>query len=67
MKVIFFAAGVFYYFTKEQVKVLFSKMANRFANGRLVFDSAGKKAVKMMIKTWVKQVGINNVDAYFFR
>lgn len=62
---VFFAAGVFYYFTTEQVKALFTKMAERFPGGRLVFDSAGKKAVKMMIKTWVKQAKIQNVDAYF--
>lgn len=63
---VFFAAGVFYYFTQEQVKALFVKMAKRFAGGRLVFDSAGQKAVKLMIKTWVKQAKIQNVDAYFY-
>lgn len=62
---VFFAAGVFYYFTAEQVKALFTKMQERFSGGRLIFDTAGKKAVKMMIKTWVKQAKIQNVDAYF--
>jgi len=62
---VFFAAGVFYYFTPEQVQALFTKMAKRFPGGRLAFDTAGKKAVKMMIKTWVKQAKIQNVDAYF--
>lgn len=62
---VFFAAGVFYYFTTEQVKALFTKMAAAFPGGKLVFDTAGKKAVKMMIKTWVKQAKIQNVDAYF--
>lgn len=63
--VIFFAACVFYYFTTEQVKTLFTGMAKRFAGGRLVFDTAGKKAVQMMIKTWVKGAKIQNVGAYF--
>lgn len=62
---VFFAAGVFYYFTFEQVKALFMKMEKHFKGSKIVFDSAGKKAVKMMIKTWVKQAEIQNVDAYF--
>lgn len=62
---VFLAAGVFYYFRKEQVKTLLRKMARRFPGGRLVFDTAGKKAVAMMIKTWVKQAGIEDVDAFF--
>lgn len=62
---VFLAAGVFYYFRKEQVKTLLHKMARRFPGGRLVFDTAGKRAVAMMIKTWVKQAGIEEVDAFF--
>ena len=62
---VFLAAGVFYYFRKEQVKTLLHKMAQRFPGGRLVFDTAGKRAVAMMIKTWVKQAGIEEVDAFF--
>lgn len=63
--VVFLAAGVFYYFRKAQVKTLFQGMAQRFPGGRLVFDTAGKRAVAMMIKTWVKQAGIEDVDAFF--
>lgn len=63
--VVFFAAGVFYYFTKEKVKKLFCAMNEKFKGGMLVFDSAGKSAVKLMIKTWIKQAEIKNVDAYF--
>ena len=37
-----------------------------FPKGRLVFDIAGKKAVRLMIKTWVKMSGIKNVDAHFY-
>ena len=62
---VFFAAGVFYYFQTEQVKSLFSKMAKHFTGGRLVFDTAGKKAVRLMLKTWVKSAGITDVKAYF--
>ena len=60
-----FAAGVFYYFTTKQVQRLVTSMAERFPGGRLVFDGAGKTAVKLMLKTWVKQAGIRDVGAYF--
>lgn len=63
--VIFFAAGVFYYFLTEEVKALFLAMAERFPEGRIVFDSAGKTAVKLMVKTWIKQAEIKDVNAYF--
>lgn len=63
--VVFFASGVFYYFTQTQVQNLFTKMKQAFPNGKLIFDTAGKQAVKLMIKTWVKQAGITDVDAYF--
>ena len=63
---VFFAAGVFYCFRTEQVKALLSKMAGQFPGGRLVFDAAGKTAVKLMVKTWVKSLGITDVGAYFY-
>ena len=63
--IIFIAAGVFYYFKTEQIKTLFTTMSNRFKGGRLVFDSANKRAVKMMLKTWVKEAGITSIEDYF--
>ena len=62
---VFFAAGVFYYFRTEQVRALCAAMAERFPGGRLVFDAAGQTAVKLMLKTWVRQAGIRDVGAYF--
>lgn len=62
---VFLAAGVFYYFRTEQVRALCAAMAERFPGGRLVFDAAGPTAVKLMLKTWVKQAGIRDVGAYF--
>lgn len=62
---VLFAAGVFYYFTTQQMQRLITAMAKRFPGGRLVFDAAGKTAVKLMLKTWVKQAGIKDVGAYF--
>ena len=63
--VVFFAAGVFYYFKTEQIKALFNSMARSFPGGKLVFDSAGRRAVKIMRKTWVKEVGITSISDYF--
>ena len=62
---VLFAAGVFYYFTTKQVQRLITSMAKRFPGGRLVFDGAGKTAVKLMLKIWVKQAGIKDVGAHF--
>ena len=62
---VFFAAGVFYYFLKEQVKTLVRAMAGAFQGGVLVFDAANEKAVKLMLKTWLKDAEIKDVGAYF--
>lgn len=40
-------------------------MAKRFPDGKLVFDTAGRTAVKMMVKTWIKDAEIKDVGAYF--
>ena len=62
---VFFAAGVFYYFLTEQFQALVQAMAQAFPGGRLVFDAAGKAAVKMMLKTWIQDAAIQDVGAYF--
>ncbi len=61
----FRAAGVFYYFKTEQIRRLFNAMAKRFPGGRLVFDTANKRAVRIMLKTWVKEAGITSISDYF--
>ncbi len=63
--VCFLAAGVFYYFRTEQIKKLINAMALRFPGGKLVFDSANRRAVKIMLKTWVKEAGITGISDYF--
>ena len=62
---VFFAAGVFYYFLEEQVRELVRAMAKRFGGGVLVFDAANRKAVGLMLKTWLKDADIKDVGAYF--
>ena len=63
--VCFLAAGVFYYFRTEDVRKLFNEMAKRFPGGRLVFDTANRRAVKIMLKTWVKEAGITSIADHF--
>ena len=62
---IFFAAGVFYYFLTEQVRALLQKMADAFPGAAIVFDAANARAVKLMLKTWIRDAEIKDVGAYF--
>lgn len=62
---VFYATGVFYYFRTEDVKKLFRQMAKRFPDAVLAFDACNKRGAKLMTKTWLKEAGIANVDAYF--
>ena len=62
---VFFAAGVFYYFRTADVKKLFQTMAVRFPGAVLVFDSCNERGAKLMRKTWLKEAGITDVNAFF--
>ena len=62
---VFFAAGVFYYFKTEDVKKLFSAMAERFPGAVLAFDSCNERGAKLMRKTWLREAGITDVSAFF--
>ncbi len=62
---IFFAAGVFHYFTFDQVKALANELAQRFAGGRLVFDTVGKLG-KLLMRSTFKSFGMENYDDCLF-
>ena len=62
---IFFASGVFYYIATDQIRALINAMAERFTNGRLAFDAGGSFAIKLMLKTWIKESGIQNIETFF--
>ncbi len=62
---ILFASGVFYYFKTEDIKDLFCRMAKYFPGAVLVFDACNRRGAKMMTTTWLKDAGINDVNAYF--
>ena len=63
---VFFAAGVFYYFRFEELKKLFPAMEARFPGCVLAFDSCNKFGAKAMKKTFIKDAGITDVDAFFY-
>lgn len=62
---VFFASGVFYYFKTEDVKKLFSAMAEHFKGGKLVFDATNAKGLKNMLRTWLKPAEMENIGLYF--
>lgn len=62
---VFFAAGVFYYFRTDEVKKLFSAMADHFPSCVLSFDCCNNRGAKMMRSTWLKEAGITDVSAFF--
>lgn len=64
--VFFFAAGVFHYFHRGEVKNLVLELAKRFSKGTLVFDSVGKIGLKLMMKKVLKNMKIDNVEGYFY-
>lgn len=63
--VVFIAAGVFYYFKREDAFNLFKEISKQFPNSSLAFDTCNKKGLKMMLKTWIKEAGIKDVGTYF--
>lgn len=64
--VIFFAAGVFHYFKMDEVKSLVLELAKRYTGGCLVFDSVGKLGLKLMMSKTLKNMGIKDVDGFFY-
>ena len=64
--VIFFAAGVFHYFKMDEVKELVLELAKRDTGGCLVFDSVGKLGLKLMMSKTLKNMGIKDVDGFFY-
>lgn len=64
--VIFFVAGVFHYFKMDEVKALVLELAKRYTGGCLVFDSVGKLGLKLMMSKTLKNMGIKDVDGFFY-
>ena len=64
--IVFFAAGVFHYFKMDEIKELVLELAKRYTGGCLVFDSVGKLGLKLMMSKTLKNMGIKDVDGFFY-
>ena len=53
---VLFAAEVLYYCMPEEAKSLATGITKPFPSGRLVFGTAAQTAIRLVLKTWVKQV-----------
>ena len=63
---VLYAAGVFHYFTMQQIKDMVIAMADRFPGGRLVFDAVGKFGRDVLMKGTLKNLGMKDVSGLFF-
>lgn len=63
---VFYAAGVFHYLKREDLKSLVLEMAQRFSGCRLVFDTVGKFGYKMMMKAVLKKHGMKDFGDLFY-
>lgn len=60
-----FAAGVFHYFKREEVKSLVLELSKRYEKGCLIFDSVGKLGLKLMMSKILKNMGLKMWKVYF--
>lgn len=63
--ILFLAGGVFYYFKEEQLKPVFSAMAQRFPGGELYFDAESKTGVEKS-NEMVQKTGNKGAQMYFY-
>ena len=63
---VFYAAGVFHYLKKENVKAIVLKMTELFPGCRLVFDTVGTLGYKLMMRVILKKHGMNNFGNLFY-
>lgn len=62
---VLYAAGVFHYFTAQQIRDMVIAMADKFPGGRLVFDAVGKFGRDVLMKGTLKNMGMNDVSGLF--
>jgi len=62
---VLYAAGVFHYFTAQQVRDMVIAMADQFPGGRLVFDAVGKFGRVVLMKGTLKNMVMNDVSSPF--
>lgn len=57
--ILFIAAGVLYYFEEHQIKNFFSRIADLFPEGEIVFDATPPLGIKMANKMVIKSSGMD--------
>jgi O-methyltransferase involved in polyketide biosynthesis len=57
-KVLFLAAGVFYYFREEEVKGFFRELADEFPGGEILFDACSPLGMKMANRMVIRRAGM---------
>jgi len=62
---VLYAAGVFCYFTQEQIRSMVLAMVDKFPGGRLVFDSVGKFGRDKLMKKTIEAAGMTDVGGLF--
>lgn len=63
---VLFAAGVFHYFTREQVHAIVHAVGERLPGCRLVFDTVGKILMSLALGATLKSMDIRGVDGPFY-
>lgn len=58
--VLFVAAGVLYYFSESQVKAIFTRLADKFPGGELVFDACSPRGVTLANKKVIRDGGMDD-------
>jgi O-methyltransferase involved in polyketide biosynthesis len=58
-RVLFVAAGVFYYFEEEEIKGFFKELADRFPGGEILFDVCSPYGVKVANQMVIKRAGLD--------
>lgn len=57
---VLYAAGVFHYFTTDQIKSMIVTMADKFPGGKVVFDTVGKFGRDVLMKGTLKNMGMTD-------
>lgn len=63
---VFYAAGVFHYLKKEDVRTIILKMTEFFPGCRLVFDTVGTLSYKLMMRVVLKRHGMSDFGNLFY-
>lgn len=63
---LFYAAGVFHYIYREDVRKLVLEIMERFPDARLLFDTVGKRGYKIMMKSVLKNHNMSDFGDRFY-